>query len=101
MPPQPDRRKIHRHPFISKFHKGPRFPKWPERTRKELERLRVTNSQTPAIPPRWLRIAPQQYLRERRQHTVVLYSNGRKAQPPIRLSLTTDLPSCHRNVEGD
>ena len=101
MPLRPDRRKIHRHPFISKFHKGPRFPKWPERTREELERLRVTNPQTPAIPPRWVRIGPQQYLRERRQHTVVMYSNGRKGQPPIRLILTTDPPSGHEKVEED
>jgi len=100
MPPRPDRRKIHRHPFISTFQKGGRFPKWLERTRKELERLRVTTPQTPSIPPRWLRMAPAQYLRERRQDTVVMYSNGRKAQLQVRLALKPDQPPCRANVEG-
>ena len=79
MPQPPDPRKIHRHPFISTFQKGSRFPKWPERTRKEMERLRVTTPQTPATPPRWLRIAPVQYLKERWDDTVVLYPHGWKS----------------------
>ena len=101
MPPRPDPRKIHRHPFISKFQKGRHFPRWPERTRKELERLRVTTPQTPAVPPRWLRIAPAQYLKERWPDTVVMISPGRKAQLPVRLVLTADQPPCHPNVEGE
>ena len=99
MPPRPDPREIHRHPFISKFQKGRHFPRWPERTRKELERLRVTTPQTPAVPPRWLRIAPAQYLKERWPDTVVMISPGRKAQLPVRLVLAADQPPYRRHVE--
>jgi hypothetical protein len=99
MPQPPDPRKIHRRPFISKLQKGSRFPRWPERTRKEMERLRVTTPQTPAIPPRWLRIAPVQYLKERWPNTVVMISPGRKAQLPVRLVLTAGQPPCRLHVE--
>ncbi len=99
MPQPPDPRKIHRRPFISKFQKGNRFPRWPERTRKDLERLRVTTPQTPAVPPRWLRIAPARYLKERWPDTVVLISSGRKAQFPVQLVLTTDQPPYRQHVE--
>lgn len=51
-------------------HKRPAFFatgnfKEPERTRDELERLRITIPQIPATPPRWRRIDPAHYLKER------------------------------------
>ena len=49
----------------SNFQKGNRFLLWPDRTRSELERLCITTEGVPPIPPRWRRIAPVQYLKER------------------------------------
>ena len=95
-----DKRKVHRRPFMSRIQKGNNFPRCPERTSKELERLRITTPEIPATPPRWLRIAPVQYLKERWDDTVLLYPHGRKSLHPVRLVLTAEQSPCHRNVEG-
>jgi len=88
MPLRPDPRIIDRRPFLAPFQKGNRFPKWPERPRKELERLRITTPKIRATPTRWLRIAPAQYLKERGDAIVIMYSTSLKAPLSVRVVLT-------------
>ncbi len=75
------------------FAKGNFLSKDPGRTPEELERLRIAAPRIPAIPPRWKRIDPAQYLKERGNDVVVIDSNGRKDRPPIRFVMTAGTPS--------
>jgi hypothetical protein len=52
-------------PSKSNFQKGGHCLLWPDRTQAELERLRIASEGIPPIPPRWRRIAPAQYLKDR------------------------------------
>ena len=69
----------------SKIQKGSRFLLWPDRTRSELERLCITTKEVAPIPPRWRRIHPTQYLKERPSNVCILAASGRK--PPLIIQL--------------
>ena len=61
----------------SNFQKGSCFRLWPDRTRSELEHLCLTTEEVAPIPPRWRRIDPAQYLKERSKNCTPSAS-GRK-----------------------
>ena len=69
----------------SKIQKGSHFLLWPDRTRSELERLCITTKEVAPIPPRWRRINPTQYLKERPSNVCILAASGRK--PPLIIQL--------------
>ena len=69
----------------SNFQKGNRFLLWPDRTRVELERLCIKTEGVAPIPPRWRRIAPAQYLKERPRNICILDASGRKPTLIIQL----------------
>ena len=61
----------------SNFQKGSFSRLWPDRTRSELEHLCLTTEEVAPIPPRWRRIDPAQYLKERSKNCTPSAS-GRK-----------------------
>ena len=71
-----DTRIPHKTTSSSSQHRS-RFPVWPDRTRAELERLRLTTHGISPIPPRWRRISPAQYLKDRPASVRIPAPSGR------------------------